>query len=114
MYDEAVDFWLVALKLVPDSCVTNQMLEKLDNFLHANDDILFYNEDLNKVTFIACQRHILSADLDKIKFGIDSNFYEDYPDTIIHVRLLAWHSNFKKRKAFKKNNWRINANSVAS
>ena len=78
------------------------MLEKLVNALHANNDILFYNEDFNKVTFITCQRHILAAALDKIKLDNDNNFYEDNPDTIIHVRLLPWHSNFKKRKALKK------------
>ena len=31
-----------------------KMLEKLDNSLQA---ILFYNEDFDKVPFIACQRH---------------------------------------------------------
>ena len=29
----------------------------------------------------------------------DTNYEEDDPDTIIHVRLLAWHSQFEKRKA---------------
>ena len=28
------------------------MLEKLDDALHANDDILFYNEDFDKAGFI--------------------------------------------------------------
>ena len=78
------------------------MLEKLDNALHTNDDILFYNEDFDKVTFIANQRHILAVDLDKIKLDSDNKFDEDDPDTIIHVRLLAWHSKFKKHKALKK------------
>ena len=40
------------------------MLEKLDNSLHANDDILFYSEDFDKVTFIAGQRHIIDEDFD--------------------------------------------------
>ena len=34
---------------------------------------------------------ILAVDLDK-----------DHPDTIIHVRLLGWRSNFEKCKALKK------------
>ena len=46
------------------------MLEKLDNALH-NDDAFFYNEDFDKVTFIANQRHILAVDLDKI--DLDNN-----------------------------------------
>ena len=61
-------------------------LKKLDNALQANDDILFYNEDFNKVIFIASQRHILAAGLNKIELDND-NFYEDNPDTIIHVRI---------------------------
>ena len=78
------------------------MFEKFYNALHANDDILFYNEDFDKVTFIANQRHILAVDLDKINLDNDNNFDEDDPDTIIHVRLLAWHSKYEKRKVLKK------------
>ena len=59
MCDEAVDDCLAALKFVPDCFVTSKKLEKLDNALHANDDILFYNEDFDKASFIACQRQIL-------------------------------------------------------
>ena len=78
------------------------MLGKFYNVLHANDDILFYNEDFDKATFIANQRHILVVDLDKINLDNDNYFDEDDPDTIIHARLLAWHSKFKKRKVLKK------------
>ena len=91
------------------------MLEKLDNVLHVNDDILFYIEDFNKVSFIACQRHILAADLGKVKLDIDNNFYEDNRDTIMQVRLLAWRSDFKKHKGLKKKKKsRINAISMTS
>ena len=31
-----------------------------------------------------------------------NNFDEDDPDTIIHIRLLAWHTKFEKRKELKK------------
>lgn len=31
-----------------------------------------------------------------------ANFYEDDSKTIINVRLLAWHSKFEQREAFKK------------
>ena len=64
------------------------MLEKLDNALHANDDMLFYNEDFDKVTFIANQTNNFAVDLDKVNLDNDNNFYENNPDTIIHVRLL--------------------------
>ena len=75
------------------------MLEKHNNVLHADDDILFYNKDFDKVIFIANQRYILTVDLDKINLDNNNNFDEDDPDTIIQVRLLACHSKFKKRTA---------------
>ena len=37
-----------------------------------------------------------------ININLDNNFDEDDPDTIILIRLLAWHSKFKKCKALKK------------
>ena len=48
----------------------------------------------NEVTFTANQRHILALDLDE-----DNSFDEDDPDTVIHVRLLAWCNKFEKYKA---------------
>ena len=100
--DEAVDDSPAALKFIPDWFVTSKMLEKLDNVLQANDDILFYNEDFDKVTFIANQIHTLAADLDRINLDNDYNFDEDDPNTVIDVTHLAWHSKLKKRKALKK------------
>ena len=38
---------------------------------------------------------ILNLGLNKINPD-DVNFYEDYPETIIHVRLLAWRNKFGK------------------
>ena len=55
---------------------------------------------------------ILSVNLNNI--NLDNNFDEDDPDTIILIKLLAWHIKFEKRKALKKDKWRIIANSVAS
>ena len=87
--DEAADDCLAALKFLPEWFATSKMVEKFDNASRANDDILFYNEDFDKVTFISSQRHILAVDLDKINLHNDNNFDEDDSDTIIHVRLLA-------------------------
>ena len=77
MCDESVDDSLSAFKFIPDWFVTSKMLEKSNHALHANDDILFYNEDFNKVTIIANQKHVLAVDLEKI--NIDNNFDEDDP-----------------------------------
>ena len=43
---------------------------------------------------------ILNIDLNNINF--DKNFDKDDPDTIILLRLSAWHIKFEKRKALKK------------
>ena len=51
-FHEIVDNCLSALKFISDWFATNKMLEKFDNVLHANDNMLFYNEELDKVTFI--------------------------------------------------------------
>ena len=40
MRDEAVNDCLSALKFVPDWLVTNKMLEKVDNILFTNDDLI--------------------------------------------------------------------------
>ena len=37
-----------------------------------------------------------------ININLDNNFVEDDPDAIILMKVLAWHSKLKKRKAFKK------------
>ena len=64
---------------------------------------------------MSCFLLILNIDLKNI--NLDNNFDEDKPDTIILIRLLAWHMKFEKRKRLKKkkkkNKRRINANSVA-
>ena len=43
---------------------------------------------------------ILKIDLNNT--NLDNNFDEDDPDTIILIRLLAWHIKFEKCKALKK------------
>ena len=61
-----------------------------------------FHEDSDDVTLFCNEIGILSVNLNNI--NLDTNFDEDDPDTIILViiRLLAWHSKFKKRKALKK------------
>ena len=48
--DKAVNACLPALRCVPNWFVTNKMLEKLDNTIFCNDDIIFANEDSDNVT----------------------------------------------------------------
>ena len=44
---------------------------------------------------------ILGVDLDKMNLD-DDNFYEDCSDTIIHIRILAWHNKFKNAQHLQK------------
>ena len=67
------------------------MLEKLHDSLLIND-ILFFAEDFSKVILCANEMGILGVDLDKINLDDDKNFYEDDLNTIINVRLFAWHT----------------------
>ena len=58
MCDEAVDDCLATLKCISDWFITSEILEKVDNALYANDDILFYNNDFDKVKLNANLKHI--------------------------------------------------------
>ena len=60
-----------------------------------------FDEDSGDVTFSSNKMGILSVDPNNNNID-DINFDENDPETIIHVRLLAWCNKFEKRKAFKK------------
>ena len=55
-----------------------------------------------KSYFFCNQRNILAIDLHKFNLDYGNNFDDNDPDTIIHVRLLAWWIKFEKPKALKK------------
>ena len=80
--------------------------------MSADENVLYFNEDAGNVTSIYNGMGILNIDLNNINLE-DTNYDEDDPDTIIHIRLLAWHIKFKKCKELKKE-WKINVCSVAS
>ena len=100
MCDEAIDDYLAALKIIPDWLVTSKMIKKLFNALYIEDNILYFSEDPCNVVFSCNEMDIFNIDLNNI--DLDNNFDEDDPDTIILVRLLAWHVKLEKHKALKK------------
>ena len=75
------------------------MIKKL--VINADYSILFFNEDSGDAIFSCNKMDILSIDLNNINLN-DTNYDEDDPETIIHVRLLALHIKFEKCKALKK------------
>ena len=63
--------------------------------------ILYFKDDSGNVIYFCNEMGILSIDLDDINLE-DTKYNEDESETIIHVRLLAWHIKLEKRKALKK------------
>ena len=57
--------------------------------------------DSGDAVFSCNEMDILSIDLNNIELD-DTNYDEDEPETIIHIKLLAWHIKFEKIKALKK------------
>ena len=101
MCRKAVDDCLAPLKFVPYRFVMSKMIKKLFTDLYADENILFFNEDSSNTVFNCNEMGVLNIDLNCINLD-DNNFDEDDPDTIIHVRLLSWHTKFEERKALKK------------
>ena len=77
-----------------------KMIKKLYTALYAGENILYFNEDSGNVIFSCNEIGILNIDLNNI--NLDNNFDEDDPETIILIRLLAWHIKFEKAKNLKK------------
>ena len=75
------------------------MTEKIYTALYVDKNILYFDEDSGDVVFRCNEMGIFSIDLNNINH--DNNFDDDDPDTVILIRLLAWHIKFKKRKALK-------------
>ena len=94
--NEAVYDSAAALKLIPDWLVTNNMIKKLSTTLNVDENILYFNEDSGNVVFNCNEMDILNIDLNNINLG--SNVDEDDLDTIILIRLLAWHIKLEKRE----------------
>ena len=101
MCDEAVDDCLAKLKFISDWFVTSKMIRKRFTALYAHDNILYFNEVSGNAVFSCNKMGILNIELNNINLD-DTNDNEDDPETIIHIRLLAWHNKFKKCKALKK------------
>ena len=77
------------------------MIKKLGHDLFSNDYMIFVNEGSNYFAFFSNEMDILSVDLNNINFN-DVKFDENDPETIIHVRHIAWRNRYKQRKSCKK------------
>ena len=77
------------------------MIKKRFVSLYADNNLIYFNENSGDFIFSCNEMVILSIDLSNINFD-NSNYSEDDPETIIHVRLLAWYSKFEKLRTLKK------------
>ena len=87
MCDEAVDDSLAALGLVPNWFVTIKMVIKLCTTLHADENIIYFNEDSSNVVFSCNKMGVLNIGLNNI--SLDKKFDEDDSDIVILIRLFA-------------------------
>ena len=78
-------------------------IKRFNGALFAHDDILFIDEDSRNATLPIDEMVFIeiSADLDDISLD-EINFDKHDPETIIHVRLMAWCSRYKQCKACKR------------
>ena len=59
--------------------------------------MFYFNEDFGNIVINWNGMGFLNIDLSNI--NLDNNFDKDDPDTVILIRLFAWHNKFEKRKA---------------
>ena len=97
MCGKAVDDCLPALNFVPDWFVTSKMIKILLTALYTDKNMLYFNEYSSNAIFNCNEMGILTIDISNINLD-DNNYDEDGPDTIVLIRLLAWHNKFEKCK----------------
>ena len=88
MCGKAVDVCLSGLKFVSGWFVQSNMIKILFTALHAEEYILYFNEDSSNVVFNCNGIRILCIDLNDTNLD-DTNYDEVDPETIIPIRLLA-------------------------
>ena len=106
-----INDYLAALKLIPNWFDTSKMI-KLFAALYADEIMLYFNEDSGDAVFNYNEMSIVNIDLNNT--NLDGNFDEEDPNTVILIRLVAWHTKFEKHKELKGIKRKINVGWVAS
>ena len=78
------------------------MIEKLDNSIFSNDEIIFGDIESDIVTFFSNNVNLSCTSLDNANLD-DDNLENCDPKTINYVRLISWYNSYTQHKAFKKN-----------
>ena len=61
--------------------------------MYADENVLYFHEDSDNVTFTCNGTSILCVNLNNIDL-YDTNYEEDNPDAIILIKRFAWHIKF--------------------
>ena len=88
MCNKAVDDCLATLRFLPEWFVTNKMIKIPFTALHADKNILYFDEDSGNVVFICNEISILNTYLNNINLD-NNNYAKDDPDTIIYARIFG-------------------------
>ena len=75
------------------------IIEKRDNAVFANDDIVFSDINSDIVTLFSNDIGFNSINLNNID---DDSFHNFHPKTINQVRHMTWYNRYKQHKACKK------------
>ena len=89
MCNKAVDDFLTALKFIHNWLATSKIIKKCLTALYAYGNIISFNEDSSDAIFFCNRLSILITYLYNINLG-NTNYDKDDPETIIHIRVLAW------------------------
>ena len=94
--DKAVNSYLLVWKFVLDWFVFNKIIEKHDNGVFSNDDIIIGDTDSDIATFFINDIGLNSINFKNVNPG---NFEDCDPETINHVRFMSCFNRYKQHQA---------------
>ena len=65
-------------------------------FVFSNDDIVFVSADSDIVIIFNDDMGLVTVDHNNVSFD------DDYPETVVYVRLMAWCNRYMQCKAYEK------------
>ena len=81
------------------------MIEKLDNAVFSDNNLIFGGIDSDTVTFFISDIGVNSMNLNNV--NLDDDIFDDYnPEAIDHIRIMAWYDKYKQHQPCKKRKMR--------
>ena len=81
------------------------MIEKLDNAVFSDNNLIFGGIDSDTVTFFISDIGLNSMNLNNV--DLDDDIFDDYnPEAIDHIRIMAWNDKYKQHQPCKKRKMR--------